>query len=404
MRKIRLLVSLLLLTLALLGCEQQRPHVHAFVWHSDENGHSSQCACGTISEEASAHTDSQPDGYCDVCNYPLAVPIDLPEMFITAYANAFPQEMQIDRNNIQVTEYYGMIGDAHIVSMDSSYLDEAYPNGVYIESVEGMQFRYDRSYKVYIIYNETLFSAKAAYENKIIDFNSLCKIFGLHTAKLSTFNAEAYRAIKATLESQCNDADRYELGRYYGEFNGFYAISLNFLGGQAAVCFEENVNHLYFEYGYQSNRIRFMNGMESYTLNAAFERGIITQADLYNLFEIRTKSQTIDEALVTQLLTPAYELCLKYKDDFNREVVFERFYLSKYYGQYGDCHIYALRSSCYLSGHTSATAEEREVIGIGFSDIAYVLNDGKLYTLEQALDQGIITQEIYDEILDKYYE
>ena len=405
MRKILLVTSSVLIALALLGCMQAGVHEHDYIWHTDKNGHSKVCSCGFSAGEASAHTDADQNGFCDTCNYPLEPPIDLPEMFKTAYANSFPEDMEIDRSNIEIVEYYGMIGDAHIVSMDSSYLGDVYPNDVYIESVEDMEFRYDRSYKVYVIYNEALFSAKAAYENNIIDFNSLCKLFGLHTGNLNTFTAEAYHAVRDTMEAEGKEMDLYELGRYYGEYNGFYAVSLNYLGEQAAVAFEENIGHLYFQYGYQSNRIRFMNGTESYTLDAAFDNGIITQNDLYDLFEIHTKSQEIDETFVNQLLTPAYELCMKYKDDFNREVVFERFYLSKYYGQYGDSHIYALRSSCYLrSGFTSASPEEIEIMEYGFSDIAYVLNGRRLYTLDQAFEHGIITEEIKDEIMQKYYE
>ena len=207
------------------------------------------------------------------------------------------------------------------------------------------------------------------------------------------------------MKADGKETDDHELSRYYGEYNGFHAVSLNFLGGQAAVCFEESVGHLRFEYGYQANRIRFMNGTESYTLGEAFENGIITQEDVYTLFQFHTKSQTTDEALMRQLLTPAYELCLKYKDDFDRDVDFDCFYLKKYYGQYGNSHIYALHASCWIrSSSTSATPEEIEVMEYGFSSIAYVLNDGKLYTLDQALNRGIISEAIKNEIREKYYE
>lgn len=405
MRRILLLVSLALIVLTLFGCQSSAFHAHEYVWHSDETGHSKICACGHSPDEASTHTDADQNGYCDVCNYPFTAAIDLSEMFKTAYANSFPKDMEIDLNNIEVVEYYGMIGDAHIVSMDSSYLGKEYPNDAYNETVEGMEFRYDRSYKVYIIYNETLFSAKAAYENRIIDFNSLCKIFGLHTSNLTTFHTEAYNAVQSTMKAEGKELDDYELSRYYGTYSGFHAISLNFLGMQAAVCFEENVGQLHFEYGYESNRIRFMNGTESYTPDEAFENGIITQEDLYDLFEIHTKSQEIDEALVAQLLTPAYELCSKYPDAFDRDIVFERFYLTKYYGQYGDSHILGLYTSCWIkSDFTAATPEETEVMKYGFCDSAYVLYDGKMYTLGQALEQGIITEEIKAEITLKYYE
>ena len=405
MKKILSAASFVLIALTLFGCQSSAFHVHDYVWHSDETGHSKICACGALSEEASTHADADQNGYCDVCNYPFPAAIDLSEMFKTAYANSFPKDMEIDRDNIEVVEYYGMIGDSHIMSMDSCYLDDAYPNDAYIESVEDMEFRYDLSYKVYVVHEDTLFTAKAAYEKKIIDFNSLCKLFGLHTAKLDTFDAKAYQVVKATMKSQLENADSYELDRYYGEYNGFHAVSLNFLGSQAAICFEENVGHLRFQYGYESNRIRFISDSKIYTLNEAFDQGIITGEDLYNLFALHTKSESIDEALVNQLLTPAYELCLKYPDAFDREVVFDRFHLTKYYGQYGDSHIFGLFTSCWIkSDFAAATPEETEVMKYGFSDIAYVLHDGKLYTLDQALEQGIITEEIKAEIMQKYYE
>jgi len=37
----------------------------------------------------------------------------------------------------------------------------------------------------------------------------------------------------------------------------------------------------------------------------------------------------------------------------------------------------------------------------GFSAVAYVLNDGKIYTLEQAVNYDIITEEVKNEILTK---
>ena len=402
MKKYRLLTFLTVLALTLFGCKQASPHPHHYLWHADANGHSQVCACGTVLNTATEHTDADQNGHCDECNYAIEMPADFPMLFKTAYASAFPKDMAIDPDNIQIVMYHGMIGDAHLVSMDSAYLDKAYPNDVYCESVEGMEFRYDRGYKVYIVHNETLYSAKAAYEKEIIDFNSLCKIFGLHTANITTFDANACHAVRSTMNKNMDD---YELARYYGTYNGFHAVSLNYLGMQMAVCFEENVGQLRFEYGYQSNRIRFMNGTESYFLNEALENGIITQKDLYDLFEIHSKSENSSEALVNQLLTAAYELCLKYPNDFDREVTSACFHLTKYYGQYGDSNIFSLHADCWIrSGSTTATAEEIEVMRYGFGQTAYVLNSGTLYTLDQALQHNLISPEIKDEFMEKYYE
>ena len=44
-----------------------------------------------------------------------------------------------------------------------------------------------------------------------------------------------------------------------------------------------------------------------------------------------------------------------------------------------------------------------EIMRYGFAKIAYVLNDRKIYTLDQAKKEGIIIEEIVQEIEDKYY-
>ena len=146
-----------------------------------------------------------------------------------------------------------------------------------------------------------------------------------------------------------------------------------------------------------------MNKTEMYSINQALSYGIITNQDVYDIFEIHTKSQQVDDDLVETLLTPAYELCLKYKDDFYEELKYEKFYLTKYYGKYGNSYIYSLSAPWIKSSSTAPTAEEMDIMNHGFTKIAYVLNDGKIYTLNQAKEKGIITEEIVQEIEDKYY-
>ena len=408
MKKILSFVCLFFSVFSLIGCNKEDVHNHTVAYTQLETSHYKRYTCGcSFLEEALPHKDLDENGYCDGCDYNLNTNTTyLFTTFKTAYAKSFMEDFEVDLNNVTIVDYYGAMDDAHLVSIDSNYLDKGYPNGAYIESVEGMEFRYDLSSRVYIVYNQALYTAKAAYEKEIIDFNGLCKVFGLHTSKKSTFHEGVYEKLASYMEERYEEnANLYRLAKYCGEYNGYYAVSYNYLGAQAAVAFEESVNHLNFGYGYESSRIRFINGSTSYTLSGAYAKGIINDQELYDLLELRTKSKEVDGELVEQLLTPAYELCLKYKDDFNKEVKFDYFYLQKYYGKYGDSYIYDLKSSYWINRNsTAASPEEIEVMEYGFGDIAYVLNNGKLYTLDQALKAGIITQEIKTEIINKYYE
>lgn len=330
---------------------------------------------------------------------------ELVDLFKSAYASSIADFVEeVDLNEIEILDYFGLIRDAHIVSMGSNYSGK-YPNGVYIEEVKKMEFKYDSGYKIYVIAKDKLYTPKKAYEEKIIDFSELCKLFGIHTSKLETFDEQSYDSVENCLKLKYEEEfDLYEIAKYYGEYNGYSAVSLNYLGMQLAVTSADYVYNLKFEYGYSSNHIRFMNDSEMYSISEALSKNIITKDDLYNIFEIHSKSEKVDEQLIIELLTPAYELCLKYADDFNKEINLNHFSLSKYYGKYGENEIYSLDSTCWIDKvNTSATIEEVEVMEYGFSKTAYVLSDGKLFTLQQALNSGIITEEINKEIMSKYY-
>ena len=412
MKKVLLLLCLLLGVLILFGCGdanergQDAVHEHATVWYTDDMGHIKTFSCGCHYEKTtSPHIDADKNGHCDECDYNLDALDELSDMFKTAYANSFKEDFEIDLNNIEIMDYFGMIGDAHIVSINSSYLSKGYPDDAYYQSVEGMVFRYDTTYKVYVIHNEKLYSAKSAYENNIIDYNALCKIFGLHTSKTDTFNETIDDKLESSMKlNEPEYAELYELSKYYGEYNGYYAVSYRFLGMQIAVSFDEQYNNLNFSYGYQTGRIRLMNETEMYTLDEALKKGIITDEDLYELFNVHTKSEGVNKELVDYLLTPAYELCLKYKDDFAQEFTFDDFSLARYYGEYGGSYIFSLEFlNPFNYKNTTASEDEIEIMKYYFGSMAYVLNNGKLYTLDQALEADLVTKEIKKEITDKYY-
>lgn len=311
-----------------------------------------------------------------IYNSNLNLSEELSDSFKMSYANSILQYIEtVDLNEIEILDYYGSIGDAHLVSIKSSYLgsylngEYVYPNGAYIDQVEKMQFRYDIGNKVYIIYNDILYTAKEAYENKIINFNNLCLVFGIHTSKIDTFSENSYRKLENCMKLVYKDeSGLYLLEKYYGDYNGYSIVSYGYLGTQPCVTSSDNINKLRFTYGYESNHIRVMNNTNMYSIHQALDEKIITNNDLYDLFMLHTGSEEVNENLVNKLLTPAYELCLKYAENLDRPLTLDDFYLTKYYGKYGDNYIYSLTTPRWINwSSSSATLEEIEIIKRGWN-------------------------------------
>ena len=334
----------------------------------------------------------------------LTLTNDLINMFKKAYVKSIEFKVEnVDEDNINILKYYGKINDAFIVSINSNY-SEVYPNDIYSDEISGMIFRYDR-YHVYIIYNDKLYTAKEAYEQNIIDLNALCVVFGIHTSGLETFNEKDYNAVKGYINNKFKDsADLYDISKYYGKYDGYTAVTLSYKGMQSAVVFEESVNHLTFSYGYHSSCIRLINNENMYFLNEAYNNNIINNDDLCNLFELHTKSEDISNDLINVLLAKPYALCLKYKEGFDREITYDLISLTHYYGKYDDSYIFALSGPYYFKNSSSSpTEEELEIMNFGFDYFAYVLNNDKLYTIDQAVKLGIVSNELRNEIFLKRY-
>jgi len=385
-------------------------HVHTWGdWQYDELEHWREYDCGhnALANKAK-HVDADEDGFCDECGYALSaltkgeLTEEMAQIFKDAYFEPIAQVPTVDYNGIEIINYFGTIREVHLVSYRTPYYD-TYPNGAYIDIVENMEFRYDRTQKVYLIYNEKLYTAKEAYEMNIINFNELCKVFGIHTSGLATFNADIYykldRQMKALYEVE---SYLYLLTKYYGEYGDYTAVSYHYRGGQAAATAQDCVNNLLFSYGYSSDYIRFMNEEKTYSIQTALTNNIITKENLYDIFEIHTASDNVDENLVRQLLTPAYEMSLKYKEYFYETFTFDSFYLSKYYGKYGDNYVFAL-SAPWIKSNAPIPEEDMDMMAHGFADIAYVLRDGKIYSLYSGILLGIFDKSYEVEILAKYY-
>lgn len=340
----------------------------------------------------------------------LTLTDELNNIFKEAYIKSITiEDEEINLNSISILDYYGKIKDSYLVSIIGGNINK-YPNDAYIQTVENMEFRYDMKTRVYIINNQNLYTAKEAYEAKLINFDNLCLIFGLHTSKLDTFNTEKYNIAKKGFEKNLDEElleeeayELFELARYYGEYNGHIALSYNFLGGESCVIFEEKVSNLTFSYGYQTNRIRFINEDEVYFLEDALENNIINKDQLYELFKLHTRGELLNDELVETLIAPAYALYIKYQDYCITEPEYVFFYITNYFGKYGDSYIFSLNGPWISHTNIPATPEEKEIMEYGFSSMAYVLNNENFYTLDQALRLEIITEEIKEKIVTMYY-
>jgi len=386
-------------------CGYDVSHEHTYgEWMSTEEGHYRPYTCGCEGNEAmSAHNDDEGDSFCDICRYQDMETFGaISDMLKSAYADSIKYAFDsVDLDEVRVVDYHGKFGNVYLAKVVSSYLK--YPNNVYSEFVSSMRFSYNSANCVYIFCNNTLYTAKQAYEENLIDFNMLCKLYGMNMFGFDTFSEENYNKIKAYFVSKNESIDSYNLEKYYGEYNGYSAVTYYPLDGMpAAVTVYDDICNLQFAYGTISQRIYFFNATNEYSMGDALENGVITKEDLYDIFELHTGSEEVNEELINMMITPAYELCMKYKDDFAKVPEFSSFHLTEYYGKYGDSYIFGLNSD-YFGNLVSATEEEKELMRYGNFSGEYVLNNGKLYTLEQALEAGIITEEIKQDVMIKYY-
>lgn len=120
-------------------------HTHSFEYIQYEECHFKQYTCGCPSPEiAEVHYDDNNDNMCDACNYniinlnPGKISDELVQIFKTAYADSISEYVEsIDMDQIRIADYFGQIGNTHVVSIKSSYSGK-YPNGAYGNTVEKM--------------------------------------------------------------------------------------------------------------------------------------------------------------------------------------------------------------------------------------------------------------------------
>lgn len=306
---------------------------------------------------------------------------ELESAFLDAFLqSALEKEKTFDISQIKILNYYGTIGKAHIVQFN-----KACPGQDQHSRIENMDFR-GYSNPVYLIFEDTLYTIKSAYEQKIINFDNLCRLFGINFSGKDTFNKEKYEKLQQQFKRDNPDEyDLYYLLGYYGEYNGYSVVTYNYMGVKLGVTFTEICYGLAFEHGYRSNLFRIMNGENLYSIKEAFENGILTLENLLDIFEIHTHSAELSESLFNQTMSCIENMCENYPIE---EAFTYGYNLHKYYGQYGDVHIF------YID--IIFRAENYDMLA--WLQGPRVFDGEKFYTLDEAVELGLITEEIKSQI------
>ena len=312
---------------------------------------------------------------------------ELESTFLDAFLqSALEKEKTFDISQIKILNYYGTIGKAHIVQFN-----RACPTQSSGARIEKMDFR---GRNVYIVHKNTLYSIKNAYEQKIINFDNLCRLFGINFSGKDTFNKEKYEKLQQQFKrDNPDDYDMYEIIGYYGEYNGYSVLTYNYLGGQYCVSCTESCYGLSFEHGYRSNLFRIMNGENLYSIKEAFENGILTLENLLDIFQIHTHSAELSESLFNQTMSCLKKVCDEHPIQDN---VYYNYWIEKYYGQYDDVHIFNLYvHTCYINEENITVGDTKFLLYMqGF----YAFDGDKFYTLDEAVELGLITEEIKSQI------
>lgn len=345
----------------------------------------------------------------------LEVTLEMESMFKEAFSNSIDPyiEENISLDNIKLLDYYGKIGKAYVVSMDSEYSKEPYnvvPHNIHQETIEKMRFAYDKyNNKVYIVYENELYTPSLAYDGDIINLDNLCNIFALHTSGKNDFTKKDYNMIFNVLESKGYYLPEFTLKQYYGHYNdytivSFYEEELPLPPIGLVSKAKDYIYNFYFEYNDYSEQIRFINKEEIKSFWDMKYYYKIPVSNVIDVFEIHTNSEDIDEELVETLLYPFFRYCLNHNSCFTYDIEYDDMYLKHYYGEYNGSYIYSFYTSRNLKTYKIEELENKdEIIAVQefLDSLIHVLNNGTLYTLTEAVDNGIISKDIEQEVLSK---
>lgn len=310
-------------------------------------------------------------------NNDVKLTAELEDAFKDAFLNAaLEEDSSYDSERVKILDYYGTIGKAHVVR----FVGRCPGKNTY-SKIEGMEFI--SSGTVYLIYKDTLYTIESAYEEKIINFDNLCRLFGINCSGKDTFNKKTYNKLYDQFKSENpEDYDQYELLGYYGEYNGYSVVRYDFMGVKSAAIVWEYCHNLKFKHGHSSNTYSVMDGKNNtVSLSRAYENGILTLENVIDLFEKHTSSADLSESLLNDVLSSIENMCENYPIE---EKFTYGYSIDKYYGQYGDVHIFYLDIIFRAENHDMLLNPRGP----------RVFDGENIYTMDEALELGLITEEI----------
>ena len=259
-----------------------------------------------------------------------------------------------------------------------------------------IDFIFPSEQPLWIYANGEFYTLNEAMQKSILSFTQLMNIRwpDRKGGGFSSFVYPIWLSHDELVEIVHSNPESYSGGwnfRCYGSFDGIYAVIANkkFMEYEPKTTVEI-VGTYTFVYP-NENKIQICANGNFYSLSDAYKASIITDANLAEIYKIYTMSSKIKEQFYA-----LYED--KFADVPNK---YERISVM-FHGIYDDVYVASIASDCC----SIVKSPSETVNGITFTWMQqYDLNvycDGKFYTLTEAFDNGLLTNEQLLEVHEKY--
>ncbi|MBQ7324374.1 MAG: hypothetical protein IJW98_01375, partial [Clostridia bacterium] len=168
--------------------------------------------------------------------------------------------------------------DAYVVYVDGKYVAD---QAVSAQRVGGLIFAYPDQKAMKVYWDGRFYALADALEQQVIDYDTVKRLYSLHEAELVKEIVKAHQ--KADGCSKAVDSHRIE---FVAQMDDRYAIYVHCPGlSYTAAMTTVTINGLDFVYG-SSHMIEIYHNGKMYSVQSAFEKGILSENQLRYLYEI----------------------------------------------------------------------------------------------------------------------
>lgn len=338
------------------------------------------------------------------------------------YVDTLSEEMYSEivscRKNIFVEEceprilyFFGGYNDAYVVFMDPN--GNSHYSEVLTEKVADYEFKYTTSRTIEVYYKGEFYSLQKALDEEILTVENIKKI-------KENFDNRENIGYCEELKNQGLSKDAYDeivevypylaIDKFFGEYNGakvVWYVELRPL--TQTVEYKVVSKYVFDQHDYLGIRVIYKG--VSYSLEDAYEQGILLDDDLWQVSykyngispdEISTEEMWLTPQGRRNLIKKYYDeiLSIKYPEiEFDFINVFGYDERPNVYDDFLYLHVYF---------GTSNITKAEEIAGLVFTyygDVDEILYcNGKLYTLSDAYNQGIIDKETLESIYNDWFK